>query len=104
MSYIGLPVEASKLLHEKDTVDICPTCGHDNVKSTYTTKVYEFSEQFHGDGIDLLEYYDKSGNLCYREVIQEVPWSSGPVVFLKLVDHNGNDVSVWSEDKINSYL
>ena len=103
LQFIGLPKEANLFLHNDDVLTTCPTCKHDYWTGKYTMKVYEEQDMFHGSMIDLHDYY-LNDVLIYREVVQADPWSSGPVVFLKLVDADGKDVFTWTMEQIDSYL
>jgi len=47
-------------------------------------------------------FYDDKGNLVYKEVLQAEPWSSGPVIFTKLVDPNGIDVCTHLQEEIDN--
>lgn len=83
--YVGLPEEAKVLISGlKDRPD--------------GEKIYGmFDEITH----TCRHYYDSQGNLKYKEVLQAVPWSSGPVIFIKLIDPNGNDVCMHSQEDID---
>lgn len=102
MQYIGLPSDAEEFLTKNDETINCDKCGSTRVITFYEKKHYVFEEMFYEDGVYLHEYY-LDGKLCYREELQCVAWSSGPMVFLKLVGAKGNDVFVWSEKQIQEH-
>lgn len=66
----------------KEGCDPCPHCGKPT-NQQLKTKIYHFEELFPMDGVHLKEYETTKGRVI-REVVQAVPWSSGPVVFLCL--------------------
>lgn len=105
----GLHDEAIKFIDDNVVsvdreVDPCPHCGK------FTRKVNVREERIYGsarssgmfdDGPDLTEYKLKDGSMV-REVVQAVPWSSGPCIFLCLEDSDGNKMFEWDNDYINN--
>ena len=53
----------------------------------------------HDDGPMLDKYKLKSGKWV-REVVQAVPWSSGPCIFLCLEDEDGKRLFEWTDGEI----
>jgi len=51
------------------------------------------------DGPDLHEYTLKDGQKV-KEIVQAVPWSSGPMIFMCLEDEEGNRIGEWSASEI----
>lgn len=51
----------------------------------------------------LKRYYLKQGGYV-DEYVQAEPWSSGPVIFLALMDSNGQPIpeTLWSQEEINN--
>jgi hypothetical protein len=47
---------------------------------------------------------NEPGSIKFSEVVQCEPWSSGPCTFTKLVDHEGKDIAVWTDEEIEEYL
>jgi len=104
---MGLPTEASVFLEEncKMVPELsCPKCGHDiTMKSKYSCRKYGIYEGMFENEYPLVEYDLKDGSIV-REALEACPWSSGPMMFLKLVDKDGKDLFVWGEESINSQL
>ena len=101
---MGLPREARVYVETMTkTVPIdCPHCGH-QIDTRRKTKVYASARQLgmFNDGPDLNEYELDNGKTV-KEVVQASPWSSGPCIFLKLVDDEGKDMFVWDEKDIEN--
>lgn len=105
---IGLKKEASKFLFENTKrvpCSPCPHCGKDT-RDRMDTKIYESaaSAGMFDDGPELNEYYLKDGRVI-REVIQAVPWSSGPCIFMCLIDAadpDGKWLFPWSDEEIDN--
>lgn len=102
---IGLTQEAQVFLNENVAVieERCPHCNGILLKFSdkFKQKVYDSAASvgMFDDGPELYEYELKSGAIV-REKVQAAPWSSGPCIFLKLVDGEGKDLFVWSEEEI----
>jgi len=101
---IGLPTRADEFLYT-DSNGVCEKCGQGLPRNKYTEVL--------GNGLDdevtgmfgeivwhLRKFFDKHNNLVFAEKVQCTPWSSGPMIFLKLVNGEGSDVAVWSEKEI----
>ena len=107
--FIGLSPEARQYLDEhvayhKPT--ICKECGQP-LPGQKTGMVYEVYDEETGkragmfdDGPPLCEYTMKDGSKV-REIVQAVPWSSGPMIFLCLEDDKGDCIGAWSEKEID---
>lgn len=56
------------------------------------------------EDVHRLQRYFLKGGSYIDEYVQAEPWSSGPVIFLALMDCNGNPIqeTLWSEDEINN--
>lgn len=52
------------------------------------------------DGPMLYRYFMKDGSTWVEE-IQCIPWSSGPCIFTKLVQENGDKEIKWSQEEID---
>lgn len=98
--FMGLSDEAVQFI--EDNVQIsdlvtCPTCLHvtggEPVKRVYDTKTGRAAGMFE-DGPNLHEYTLKTGEVV-REIIQCVPWSSGPMIYLCLRDEKGLWFGKW---------
>lgn len=85
--HIGLTEEAENFMEKH--------CVTTNAKITV--------DLFYGDGPCLHQYKSKNGNTI-KEVVQEAPWSSGPMGFLCLEDENGIRFCEWSEEDIDSMV
>jgi glutaredoxin len=102
---MGLPEKAEKFL--ADNVRMietkCPYCGHAEVTDTEDKRIYASAknEGMFDDGPELYEYTLNGGEKV-REVVQAAPWSSGPCIFLKLVDEAGKDLFTWADKDINN--
>jgi len=95
---IGLPKKAHKFLFENQKTVTCIHCG----SVQRIQKVYASAKEYgmFDDGPELLEY-TLQDNSVVREVVQAAPWSSGPCIFLKLVDIDGKDRFVWPKKEID---
>ena len=100
---IGLPKEAEDFLFVKVRMKEmpCPHCGKPITTNKKDKAVYASARDcgMFNDGPELYEYNLKDGSMV-REVVQNCPWSSGPCIFLKLVDEKGCDLFVWSDEDI----
>lgn len=84
---------------------VCPKCG-EVVTQKPNVKVYksEKSAGMYDDGPDLKQYVLTDGRIV-REVLNEYrPWSSGPCLFLDLVDENDRILYGWSEEEIDKRI
>lgn len=103
---IGLPDEAIVFLREniKHIPEIvCPDCGK-IISETWDNKEYDSARDLgmFDDGPGLNEYTLKDSSVV-REKVQASPWSSGPCIFLMLVDEDGEILYKWSVEEIESY-
>ena len=101
----GLSKEALNYLVEngkKIIVSKCPHC-EGPLMEDFEEKEYDSAADYgmFDDGPELFEYTMKDGSKV-REIVQAVPWSSGPVIFLCLEDENGNRIGEWSEEEIRN--
>lgn len=103
----GLPALAKKFIKDNVQIvpmDICKNCGH-VVTTKRNWEVYKdasYTGMFE-DGPNLLCYTLKDGNKVYEE-IQTTPWSSGPCIFLRLVDEDKKILFEWDDEKIGSVI
>ena len=100
--HYGLTDEAEKYLKENCALEpdiVCPDCG--KVIST-KRKVLSFAhhEAFYSDGPILHVYKGKDGKKI-KEVVQAMPWSSGPCGFLCLELEDGSRIGEWSDKEID---
>lgn len=81
----------------------CPTCGHRQRKLPDDHRVWASAsaEGMFDDGPELWEYTLADGRVV-REVVQDVPWSSGPVIFLCLMDEAGTKFCEWPQEEIDN--
>ncbi len=109
---MGLTQEAQLFLDTfcKRTPKVnCPTCGH-ITGGGVIAEVYASAadEGMFEDGPELHEYTlnddpaSGSPGGKIREIVQAVPWSSGPCIFLCLKDAQGNRIHPWSDEEINN--
>lgn len=83
--FVGLTQAACKWLDiacKKEPAVVCNSCGavvREKLKSTVYSKTYGMFEE----EIPLHQYETLGGSIV-REVVQAIPWSSGPVIFLCL--------------------
>lgn len=100
---IGLTKEAEDFLEKsvkKIPDPVCPECG--NVLGfKYSRRPYfdARDEGMFGDGPMLFEYDLNDGRVA-KEVIQAVPWSSGPCIFMCL-EVDGERMFEWSQEEID---
>jgi len=102
----GLTKEAEKFL-EKNAKRVpkktCPTCKHTSggglKKVVYDKKTGVRAGMF-DDGPELFEYTLKGKKGIVSEIVQEVPWDSGPCIYLCLVDENGNHMFEWTDEEM----
>jgi hypothetical protein len=99
--HVGLTSEAEAFLSENVATEpnlICPHCS----EVITTKKVVISSEEydaFYGDGPTLPTYRLKNGE-AIKEVVQAMPWSSGPMGFLCLENSKGEEMFQWTEKEI----
>lgn len=105
---IGLPGDAEKFINtncEMIPDVVCLKCGE---VATYK-KHMEIWKDASGagmfdDGPKLMRYYLKDGRRVIEE-IQSAPWSSGPNIFLKLVDEKTQETLFhWTDEEIEDSL
>jgi len=100
----GLPETARKFIVENVEhipEHVCPNCGC-VVTNKQNWEVYNSAKDWgmFNDGPELLCYTLKNGRKVYEKV-QAAPWSSGPCIFLQLVDGNDEVLFKWSKQSIN---
>lgn len=99
----GLNEDAEGFLsvNAKRGVQPCPCCGQD-VRDSILKREYgsAANEGMFDDGPSLYEYDLKDGRKA-REIVQAVPWSSGPCIFLCL-EIDGQRKLEWLESEINA--
>lgn len=80
----------------------CPNCNIViSKKRNVISNTHE--DMFYGGPV-LSTYRTKDGRII-SEIVQTVPWSSGPVAFLCLQDNNtGEKMFEWTENKIMENL
>jgi len=110
--YYGLPEDANKFLSKSIKLIpdvVCPDCNKVFTEK-WATKIYKTTNEgcmFDDEAHDLIEYELKDGTIV-RQVIQAVPWSSGPCIFLKLVkvndDGSYNNLFEWSKEEIEQSI
>lgn len=102
--HVGLTAEAEEYL-EKNVVKIpvsyCPHC-----KEVLSTKMKVIASKeydaFYGDGPSLDTYECIDGSTI-KEVVQCMPWSSGPMGFLCL-EKDGKKMLEWTEKEIEERM
>jgi hypothetical protein len=104
---IGLPKNAIKFLNKN--VELIPNVCCPNCKTIINTKwnakIYASAkdEGMFDDGPDLLEYTLIDGKII-REKVQAAPWSSGPCIFLMLVDESEKILYKWTDKEIEKNI
>lgn len=103
---MGLPLKAQKFLEKNVRMKEipCPHCGGLILTDKSDHQVYASAREqgMFDDGPELYEYTLQNGKKV-REVVQAAPWSSGPCIFLKLVDvEAGKDLFMWTDKDINN--
>ena len=105
----GLTDEAEKFIKENVEMIpdmVCTDCGK-VMSYKQNRKVYDDAKDagMFGDGPALCEYTLKLEHSIVREKLNKyTPWSSGPNLFIDLVDQNGNILYGWSEEEINKLI
>lgn len=91
---IGLTKEAKEFLEKN-----CEKTPLGELKK----RVYKDVSQLgmFNDGPVLYEYYLK-GSGTVREIVQAVPWASGPNIFLCLKLYTGEIIYKWKEEEIEN--
>lgn len=103
--YMGIPDEAEKFIRnniKRSPSKICSECGH-NSGGQELSEIYDSAadQGMFDDGPNLYRYTMKDGT-TWIEKVQAVPWSSGPCIFLMLVQENGPGEFKWDEESINN--
>lgn len=102
---MGLPDEAQAFLQDNlgDVENKCPKCAHVLDIEKQQGKIYRVAKEagMYDDGPGLFEYTLKDGKKV-KEVIQAVPWSSGPCIFMALEDEKGKRLFEWSQEDIDN--
>lgn len=101
----GLTNEALNFLNEncmRVPIKFCPHCN-EVLEIGQKCEVYFDASQtgMFDDGPNLYKYYLKDGSVV-KEVIQAVPWSSGPCIFMCLEDEKGARIFEWPESEIDN--
>jgi hypothetical protein len=90
----GLPIEAKAFLSDNaERLNLCIHCGRDSgfvSREIGKTGMYE--------DLPLFEYTLKNGKTAKEEVQSEI-WSSGPMIWLKLIVSDGQ-VFEWNKEDI----
>jgi hypothetical protein len=102
--YFGLSASALEFLDtnaKKPEFKTCPTCGNEQIVKP-SARIYASAKEqgMFSDGPELYEYDLQDGRVA-REVVQAVPWSSGPCIFLCL-EIDGEKVCQWPEEDLNN--
>jgi len=100
--HYGLTGEADRYLEEncvKDPGIVCPECGYVVSLRLKILKSEDY-DAFYYDGPTLHTFELKDGGKV-KEVIQAMPWSSGPCGFLCLELEDGTRIGEWDEEVIN---
>ena len=100
--WIGLNEDAIKfLLDNGERVKLCkcPTCSHEHGGELIKAK-YDDAEGMYWDKYPLFSYPLTDGRVA-KEVVDAVPWSSGPVIFLCLEIDGVRDFQ-WPQDIIDN--
>ena len=99
----GLPQDAYKWIAKnglKETIKTCPYCKKSIAEGLVRRLCGSAKDEgMFDDGPDLYKYETKTGWVF--EKVQAAPWSSGPVIFLMLVDIKGRILFKWSDKEIN---
>lgn len=104
----GLTKEACMFLNENCAMipnQTCPHCG-EVISTQLDRKIYDSAKDYgmFDDGPDLYEYTLKDGSKV-KEIVQAVPWSSGPCIFLCLEKENNvtdkTRIGAWSQEAID---
>lgn len=99
---IGLNNDALMYIQNncQETEVLCSHCKQGKIKEILSVKYASAAHcGMFDDGPDLYEYTLKNGKKV-KEVVQAVPWSSGPCIFLCL-ELDGSQLFPWSEKEIN---
>lgn len=104
----GLKEEAVEFLKENVEMIpnmVCTDCGK-VMSYKQNRKVYDDAKDagMFGDGPALCEYGLKDRTIVREKLNKYTPWSSGPNLFIDLVDQNGNILYGWSEEEINKSI
>lgn len=87
---IGLSPSAIQFLEEFGAVQL--------VREVYADASYA---GMFDDGPELYAYPLKEGGMVYEQ-IQATPWSSGPCIFLNLMNEDKKDIAFWTDEEMNS--
>jgi hypothetical protein len=103
--FVGLKPEATAWLDEnvrtvREPAGKCPTCSRDGyVQCSREVISSTKHDSFYGEGPTLHVYRLKDGRKVV-EVVQDEPWSSGPVTFLCL-EVDGKRMFEWPQADID---
>lgn len=104
----GLTKEAEKFL--KENVEMIPDLICANCKEVVSykenKKIYANAKDagMFNDGPNLWEYMLKDGSIVREKLNKYAPWSSGPNLFVDLVDKDENILYGWSEKEISESI
>ena len=105
-SEVGLKRSARNWLHDKAQMvpsQRCPSCNHIISRTMNVIETIQ-EDHFVGEGPCLRRIRLKNGDIV-REVVQEEPWSSGPVAFFCLeYEETGKRLFEWTEKEIQERL
>ena len=104
----GLTEEAETFIKENVEMIpdmVCTDCGK-IMSYKRNWKIYDDAKDagMFGDGPSLREFVLKDGSIVREKLNKYTPWSSGPNLFIDLVDENGNILYGWSEEEINKSI
>ena len=82
---------------EKRIHYVCEKCRHEDFSMVVKIFSQHQEDMFYGDGPILHEYQTLEGKVV-KEVVQEAPWSSGPMGFVCL-EVDGKRMFEWTEEQ-----
>jgi hypothetical protein len=103
---IGLKEEAQDYLDKFGIREekLCPTCSVGTIVSL-KSEIYDDSRSsgMFDDGPLLAKYFMTNG-LVLKEIVQCVPWSSGPMIFMCLENEKGERLFEWTTKEIDEMI
>lgn len=101
----GLTKEAINFLNENCIRVPTQFCPHCQGVLTYKQQSEVYEDAAHAgmfdDGPNLYKYFLKDGS-AVKEIIQAIPWSSGPCIFMCLEDEKGTRLFEWPISEIEN--
>lgn len=94
--YIGLPPAAKKFIEEEGLEEFLIYQGNIGIAGE---PVF-----YHGYRKEYKPDFDLPYIKVFFEVTQCVPWSSGPMIFTKLIDAMSGRTWEWTDEEINDYF